>query len=198
MDQHENWKNFKSNFLFELDQFMKKNNLQDVATKVKDFYEGTKKEITHLVHEKDISKVVELIEKEKKDVEKYLETKMKSEMDRVKKFIDSKKDDLEKVQKQIENLTGINPKKAIASLKSQAQEISKLGGQKVKEVAKKATANAGAKVVKKAAPKSAPVVVTKKSKAAPAFLKNKSKPLSNAKNSKFNGGKIQKNRLGGK
>ncbi len=124
-DKNNDWKSFKTNIMFEVDQFIKKNHLENIGPKVKTLFDETKKELTHIVQAKDLSRVLNLVEKEKKDLEVYIEGKVKQEMDRAKNFFESKKAELEKIQAQIEKLTGIDAKKAAETIKTKSQAAMK-------------------------------------------------------------------------
>ena len=140
-NEHEksnDWKSFKTNIMFEVDQFIKKNHLENIGTKVKSLFEETKKELTHIVQEKDLSRVLNLVEKEKKDLENYIEDKVKKEMDRAKVFFESKKAELDKIQNQIEKMTGIDTKKAAATIKIKSQEAMKKAEKVTEKLSQKA------------------------------------------------------------
>jgi hypothetical protein len=105
------WSNIKAGILLEIDQFLKKKHVDEFASKVKTIFEEAKKEVVHIVSEKDLKKFIHRLDNEKKDIERYVEKKIHAELSKMSTFLQDKLETLE-------SLTGLPAKEALNKAKN--------------------------------------------------------------------------------
>jgi len=143
-EESKDWKNIKASVLLEFDQFLKKKHLEELGDKVKHLFQETKKELNHIVHEKDLSRVKKIVDRERKDIELFIEKKVRSEIDRAMNFLETKKHKIEKIQEKFEKMTGIDTSKAKAKAEKVTFKVTETIGEKAKAIKKTTKAKTSA------------------------------------------------------
>ena len=134
--ESKDWKNIKASVLLEFDQFLKKKHLEELGDKVRNLFQETKKELNHIVHERDLSRVKKIVDKEKKEIEIFIEKKVRAEIDRAMNFLETKKHKFEDIQQKFEKITGIDTKLAKDKAEKVTSKVTEKLGEKAKALKK--------------------------------------------------------------